>query len=77
MKKSKSKNSNTTFTSDELRYIDSLQSRADSLVSDPNSPYYEEDEFKRRTAAREVMRKMEEERAERAERAITAQQRKQ
>ena len=52
-----------TLSNEELEYLRSQQSKADALVSDPESDFYEPDESKRRTAARVLMRKWEEERA--------------
>ena len=52
-----------TLSNEELEYLSSQQSKADDLVSDPESEYFEPDETKRRTAARVLMRKWEEERA--------------
>lgn len=52
-----------TLSEEEINYIKGQQSKADALVSDPESEYFEPDESKRRTAARVLMRKWEEERA--------------
>ena len=57
------KNKNS-FSDAELSYIDELQSKADTLVSDPDSSFYEPQVEKRRTAARQLMAHWEDERAE-------------
>ena len=58
------------FTREELNYIDALQIQADDIVSDPESQFYEPDKHKRFTAERQLMRKMEEEKAQRAQKGI-------
>lgn len=50
------------LTEAQINYIKAQQVRADKVVSDPESEYFEPDEGKRKTAARALMRKWERER---------------
>lgn len=52
------------LTESQMRYIRSQQVNADTEVSDPSSPYFEPDEYKRHTAARVLMRKWEREKSQ-------------
>ena len=64
-KTKKPKTSLYGFTSSELDHISSQQSKADALVADPESPYYEPDVNRRLTASRELMGHWEDEKAKR------------
>ena len=50
------------LTEEQIKHIQENQSKADDLVSDSKSSYYEKDESKRRIKAREIMRQWERER---------------
>ena len=52
------------LTEAQIQYIKTQQARADALVSDPDSPNYEPDVTKRRTASRKLMREWEHDRSD-------------
>lgn len=51
------------LTESQMNYIQSQQSKADTEVRNPSSPYYEPEDSKRYTAARVLMRKWEREKS--------------
>ena len=60
-------NETDVLSPEELNYIDELQAKADKLVSDPDSPNYQPDPDKRRSAARSLMQTWENQKAEKAQ----------